>query len=70
MVKKDYCGNTDKKIENIMFRKDIGKREKIKLMFYLYEKKYPNDDKELLIKTCIKYYEYKIEHKSINKYFK
>lgn len=65
--KNDY---TEKEIEKILFRRDIGKREKIKQMFFIYEKKHPDEDKEILIKTCIKYYEYKIERKNPDKYYK
>ncbi len=67
---KDKYDNTERELEKILFRKDIGKREKIKQMFYLYEAKYPDEDKESIIKGCIKYYEYKIERKNPDKYYK
>ncbi len=39
-------------------------------MFFIYEKKHPDEDKELLIKTCIKYYEYKIERINPDRLYK
>lgn len=57
-------------VEKILFRKDIGKREKIKQMFLIYEKKYPDEDKESIMKGCIKYYEYKILRKNPDTYSK
>ncbi len=68
MKKKDEYLESD--INDILFRRDIGKREKIKQMFYRYEAEYPDEDKETLIKVCIKYYEYKIERKNPDKYYK
>lgn len=67
---KDKYDNTEKEIEKILFRKDIGKREKIKKMFFIYEKKHPDEDKESIIKGCIEYYEYKILRKNPDTYRK
>ncbi len=69
-MKKEYNDYTEAEIEKILFRRDIGKREKIKQMFFIYEKKYPKEDKESIIKGCIKYYEYKIERKNPDRYYK
>ncbi len=68
MKKKDEYLESD--INDILFRRDIGKREKIKQMFHRYEAEYPDEDKETLIKVCIKYYEYKICRKNPDKYYK
>ena len=69
MPKSGRLDDSSLEINNILRNKKLSKKEKIKKMFYIFRRDFPEDTQEESFQLCMRYYDYKMGKANPNKFY-